>query len=298
MLSISGDKRRFIKDGSYFPYIADTAWTLLQRLTRQEIIQYLDKRVSQGFNAIQVSAISELDGVRIPNREGQLPFENENVSSPCGEYFSLLTFLAVECQKRDIVLTLLPTWGDKFNKKWGTGPEIFTPENSFGYGRFLAEKMADFENVIWMLGGDRPIDNERHRAIIDNMAAGIRAGEKTHRLMTYHPPGEKSSADYLCGADYIDFHTVQSSHGFGGFESEKYILKTLKRENKPCIEGECAYEDIPLELNADWQYRFCAREVRSRVYRDLLAGAAGIAYGHQSVWCFKDSADGEYPFSW
>jgi hypothetical protein len=28
---------------------------------------------------------------------------------------------------------LLPTWGDKWNKKWGKGPEIFTPENAAVY---------------------------------------------------------------------------------------------------------------------------------------------------------------------
>ena len=29
---------------------------------------------------------------------------------------------------------LLPTWGDKWNKKWGVGPEIFTPANAEAYG--------------------------------------------------------------------------------------------------------------------------------------------------------------------
>ena len=220
MLSISNNGRYFLKDGEFYPYIADTAWTLLQRLTREEIRFYLDKRASQGFGAVQVSAISELDGIRTPNREGYLPFHNGDVSSPDQNYFSLLLFLAKECEKRDMVLTLLPTWGDKFNKKWGVGPEIFTPDNAFKYGRFLANKLTGFDNIIWMLGGDRPIETDYHRDIIDKMAAGLRAGENVHHLITYHPPGEKSSADYLAGTDYIDFHCVQSSHAFKGFESE------------------------------------------------------------------------------
>ena len=32
----------------------------------------------------------------------------------------------------------LPTWGDKWNKKWGKGPEIFTPENAAAYREWLA----------------------------------------------------------------------------------------------------------------------------------------------------------------
>lgn len=298
MLSISKNKRYFLKDGEFYPYIADTAWTLLQRLNREEIVFYLDKRASQGFNAVQVSAISELDGIRTPSREGFLPFQRENVLTPDNSYFSLLIFLAEQCGKRDMVLTLLPAWGDKFNKKWGTGPEIFTPDNAFSYGRYLAGKTADFDNIIWMLGGDRPIETEYHRIIIDEMAAGLRAGEKTRHLITYHPPGEKSSADYLPDTEYIDFHCVQSSHAFKGFSSEKMILKTLKKDKKPCIDAECAYEDIPLEQDLSWQYRFCDRDVRKRIYNNLLAGAAGVVYGHQSVWCFKDKTDNEYPFTW
>ena len=30
----------------------------------------------------------------------------------------------------------------------------------------------------------------------------------------------------------------------------------------------------------------------------MMAGALGTVYGHQSVWCFKEKADGEYLFDW
>ncbi len=33
-----------------------------------------------------------------------------------------------------LYIGLLPTWGDKYNKKWGRGPEIFTGENAAGGG--------------------------------------------------------------------------------------------------------------------------------------------------------------------
>ena len=70
MLTVSKNNRVLLKNGKYFPYLADTAWTLVQHLTREETVFYLDKRRKQGFNAVQVSAISELDGIRVPNREG------------------------------------------------------------------------------------------------------------------------------------------------------------------------------------------------------------------------------------
>lgn len=298
MLTISQNNRYILKDGKYFPYLADTAWTLVQRLTRDEIIFYLDKRASQGFNAVQVSAISELDGIRVSNREGFLPFEKGDVSKPVEEYFSLVCFVADECEKRNMILVLLPTWGDKFNQKWGVGPEIFTPENAFLYGEFLAQTIGARENIIWMLGGDRPLETEEHRLIIDSMADGIRNGETVKHLMTYHPCGEASSVDFVAQKDYIDFHSLQSGHSFGGFNSEKMIEKTLRLEDKPCLDAECFYEDFPIGFELKWNYRLCAKDIRRRIYKNLMAGALGHTYGHQSVWCFRDAIDQEYIYDW
>ena len=298
MLKVSQNKRFLCKDEKFFPYLADTAWTLLQRLTRKEILYYLDKRSSQGFNAVQVSAISELDGLRTPNKEGFLPFVNMDVSRPSEEYFSLLFFLADECEKRGMVLVLLPTWGDKFNKKWGIGPEVFNPQNAYGYGAFLARLVGKRENIIWMLGGDRPIETKMHKTIIDRLAEGLRAGECVYHLMTYHPCGEASSADFVGRKAYIDFHTVQSSHSFGGFESELMLRRTLEKEKKPCIDSECFYEDFPIDFNTEWGYRLCDRDIRRRIYKNMIAGAFGHTYGHQSVWCFKNESDAEYIYGW
>lgn len=296
MLTIG--KRYFEKNGKFFPYLADTAWTLLQRLSRGETVYYLDKRLKQGFNAVQVSAISELDGVRKPTIDGLLPFVNGNVKRPCRAYFDKLCFLADECEKRGMVLTLLPYWGDKFNLKWGAGPEIFTPDNAAVYGRFLAGVIGKRENIIWMLGGDRPIEGHTHREIIDETARGLQEGEKVRHLMTYHPNGENSSAFFLRDAEYIDFHCLQSGHSFGGFKSDKLLHKTIVIGKKPAMDAESFYEDFPIDFDLFWNYRLSPLDIRRRIYGNMLMGAAGHTYGHQSVWCFKEKADDEYLFDW
>ena len=116
--------------------------------------------------------------------------------------------------------------------------------------------------------------------------------------MTYHPCGEASSADYLRDKLYIDFHSVQSGHSFGGFDSDKMIKRTMQITGKPCLDAECFYEDFPVDFDLSWNYRFCDRDIRRRMYRNMMSGALGHTYGHQSVWCFKDKADGEYIYSW
>ena len=39
-----------------------------------------------------------------------------------------------------LLIGMLPTWGDKWNRMWAGGPEIFTPENAFAYGEFLGRR--------------------------------------------------------------------------------------------------------------------------------------------------------------
>lgn len=298
MITVSDNNRCLIKDGKPYFYLADTAWTLLQRLSRKEMTDYLDRRAAQGFNAVQVSAVSELDGLRVPNREGHLPFKNGNPLFPDKAYFRLLVFLAEECKKRGLVLTLLPYWGNLFNRKWGIGPEVLTPENAFSYGAYLARLLAPFDDIIWMLGGDRPIESEYHQLIIEETAHGLRSAGGTRKLITYHPCGEMSSVAFSGIAELLDFHSLQSGHSFGGYKSEKMVLKTLKIGRKPCLDAECFYEDFPLAFDLSWGYRFTPQDIRRRIYKNLLSGALGAVYGHQSVWCFRAETDEEYPYTW
>ena len=41
---------------------------------------------------------------------------------------------------KGLLIGFLPTWGDKWNKKWGVGPEIFTPANAEAYGEWLGRR--------------------------------------------------------------------------------------------------------------------------------------------------------------
>src|SRR5688500_206556 len=70
------------KDGTPFLFLADTAWELFHRSTREEIDLYLDKRRAQGLTVIQAVCLSVLDGVRVPNSYGHRPLVNEDPGRP------------------------------------------------------------------------------------------------------------------------------------------------------------------------------------------------------------------------
>ena len=179
---------------------------------------------------------------------------------------------------------MLPTWGDKWNKKWGVGPEIFTPANAEAYGRWLGARYKD-AGVIWILGGDRPIESEAHRAIIEATARGLRAGDGGAHLITFHPTGGQGSAQYFHDADWLDFNMRQNGHTpeyTGRYDQTRVDYD--RTPIKPVLDGEPIYEDHPVSFNAKQMGHSIASDVRRPLYWDLFDGAFGHTYGHHSVW--------------
>ena len=76
--SVSANKRFLLKDNKPFFWLGDTGWELFHRLDRAETDRYLKRRSEQGFTVIQAVVLAEMDGMRVPNANGDLPFINED----------------------------------------------------------------------------------------------------------------------------------------------------------------------------------------------------------------------------
>lgn len=285
-LGISRNRRHLITgDGAPFFWLGDTAWELLHRCTRDEITHYLRVRAAQGFNVVQAVVLAELDGLTVPNMEGHVPLHDLDPSRPDERYFALVDFAVAEAARAGITLALLPTWGDKFNRKW-RGQEVFTPDNAYVYGRWLGTRYADAP-LVWVLGGDRPLETATHLTIVQRMAAGLREGDGGRHLMTFHPCGVQTSAAFVHGEPWLDFNMIQSGHC--GRDNGNWRMIALDRQReptKPVLDGEPNYEDHPV-MKPGWQEIggwFDAYDVRKAAYRAVLSGACGHTYGCHDIW--------------
>src|SRR5690606_33635541 len=108
--------------------------------TREESARYLADRAKKGFTVIQAVALAEIDGLTRPNAYGHLPLQDNDPARPLDPYFLHVDWVIDEAARLGLHVALLPTWGDKWNQKWGRGPQVFTPENARTYGRFLGER--------------------------------------------------------------------------------------------------------------------------------------------------------------
>ncbi len=279
------DNGRFLvhEDGTPFFYLGDTAWELFHRLDREEAARYLENRAEKGFTVIQAVVLAERDGLRVPNPYGEVPLINMDPTRPNEAYFEHVDFIVNKAEELGLYVGMLPSWGDKFNKKWGTGPEVFTPKNAYVYGKFLGERYEDAP-IIWILGGDRIPENERHLAIIRAMAEGLRAGNGGRHLITYHPWGETGSWEWFHDNDWLDFNMFQSGHSARDLPNYEMTARAYRlKPVKPVIDGEPRYEDHPVDWDPENGW-FGAFDVRQAAYWSLLAGAAGHTYGDHNIW--------------
>jgi len=310
-LRVSQNRRFLIKeDGTPFFWLADTAWELFHRLNREEAEHYLATRAQQKFTVIQAVALSEFDGLTVPNAYGRVPLQKNS----CGEYDPTLPdiskgdngysywdhvdFIIDKAASLELYIALLPTWGDKYNKAWGKGPVIFDQYNARVYGRWLGQRYKDRPNIIWVLGGDRPLTTAKHFAVVRTMAEGLKEGDGGTHIMTFHPMGGYSSSYHVHEEEWLDFNMIQSSHGALNtpnyrLVSDDYGLTPVK----PTLDGEPCYEDHPIGFKPENGY-FDAADVRKAAYWGVFAGAAGHTYGHHCVWSMCTKPEPYFIMRW
>ncbi|MGZ8901480.1 MAG: apiosidase-like domain-containing protein, partial [Limisphaerales bacterium] len=205
-LRVSENKRFLVTaNGKPFFYLGDTAWELFHRLNREQADKYLEDRAKKGFTVIQAVALAELNGLNDPNPYGHRPLLDSDPSRPDvkegaqNDYWDHVDYIVNSAEKLGLTIGFLPTWGDKWNPKWAKESKvIFTQQNAEKYGQWLAARYRD-KPIIWILGGDRPVENEEHKQIIRAMAGGLRAGDGGIHLMTFHPPGGNGSSQWFHG---------------------------------------------------------------------------------------------------
>ncbi len=305
-LQVSANKR-FLQhaDGTPFFYLGDTAWDLFHRLDQDETDHYLTDRARKGFTVIQTVALSELNGHNVPNVYGYLPLEDYDPARPAvkdgpsNDYWDHVDYIVNKANELGLYVGFLPTWGRYWHEGSGVKGDrpLFDAANAEKYGEFLGKRYKDKE-IIWILGGDRNVENDTQKEIIRAMARGLKKGDGGVHLITFHPTGCSGSSQWFHKDDWLDFNMRQNGHnaeytGCYNKLADDYALQPAK----PVIDGEPLYEDHPLSFNAARLGHSIAADVRRPLYWNLFNGAFGHTYGHHSVWQMYDPAKNRQPIN-
>jgi hypothetical protein len=289
-LKVSPNGRYFVdQDGKPFFYLGDTCWLLFQRLNRDEVEEYLKDRAAKGFTVIQAYVIRGL-GKRHPDGNGSLlgeaPFIDRDPAKPNEAFFKNVDFVINRANELGLVMGLVTA------KSWHVNnhPEkVFDEKNAYAFGKFLGERYKN-NAVLWYPGGDSVPGKDE--AVWVAMAKGLKDGSGGAHLVSYHGSGQTSSSTWFHRAEWLDFNSIQSGHGWAAktyrFVDRDYGLSPAR----PTVDMEPPYENHPTGAKTP---RIDSHQVRKAAYWNMLAGAAGHGYGALDLfWLYKDS-DGPFP---
>lgn len=291
--------------GTPFFWLGDTAWEMIHRLDRDQVVRYLDTRQKQHFNVIQTVILAEFDGLNTPNAYGHTPLiENDpmrpNVqSSDSSDFWKHVDFVVDHAAKRGMRVALLPTWGEWVTPRFAK-PAIFqTPSQGYQYGRFLGDRYRDRTNIVWVLGGDRPGDEAPYgRSVWQAMAEGIADGTNgesrqdgnanwSTTLISYH--SMTSSSKWFHQEPWIDFHMWGTYHSSKDW-ARSFEVATRDYElqpPKPTLNAEPPYDEHPRDYDPrnGW---FEEYEIRRAAWWSVMSGTLGHTYGAHPIWQFYD----------
>lgn len=278
---------RFLVDadarGKPFFYLGDTIWLLFQRLNRAEAEEYLQDRADKGFNVIQAYVLRGLDA---PNRDGAVALVDRDPTRLNEAFFQNVDWVLRRANELGFVMALVVT------KSWHVNahPEkVFDEKNAFVFGQLLGARYRE-RDVLWYVGGDSAPGSDA--AIWVAMARGLKAGCGGAQLVSYHGCGSTSSSQWFHTADWLDFNSIQSGHGWAArtdrFVAADYALKPPK----PTIDMEPPYENHPTGPATP---RIDSHQVRKGAYWAVLAGAAGHGYGALDLFHLYHEDEGPFP---
>lgn len=290
-LMVSPNSRYLVtEDGTPFFWTGDTAWELFHRCSREEADLYLTKRAEQGFNVIQAVILAEIDGLNTPNTYGETPLIGNDPNQPNEKYFEHVDYVVRKADELGIYMALLPTWGDKlFKESWGVGPEVFNVKNARAFGKWVGNRYRNYENIVWIIGGDRnPRANSDDVEVWNEMAEGVAEGGGGYEntLMSFHPQPREGGGSSVWFHDqpWLDFNMHQTGHcankGTYNHITHDYNLRPIK----PVLDGEPLYEDHPNCFNAKELGHSLPEDIRRIMYWNVFAGAFGQTYGCHDVW--------------
>jgi len=277
-IKLSAD-RKYLVDQNNVPFLVtgDAAWSLIAKLNATDAATYLEDRRVRGFNLVMVNLVERRYSATPPstNANGNAPFTGAPFATPSEAYFAYADSVITLAQQKGIAVLLAPAylgydgvtpvegWWDEMV---AAGPAVLTT-----YGAYVGNRYKNFDNIIWLEGGDRsPSDLSFTNAV----ANGIKSVDTRH-LHTAHWNQEDLGSDL--GVTWLDFNTV-------------YTYNPVYLKSAAAISAGLPF--ILLESTYENERSITVPEVRAQAYYALLTGGVGQIFGNRPIWLFDTGWNG------
>jgi len=254
----------------------DAPWSLIGRLTRENVDLYLETRRQQGFNTVMVNLIEHQFTDNPPrNAYNDAPFTTAgDFSTPNEAYFAHAEYVIAKANEKDMLVLLAPAY-----MGYQGGSEGWYQEMSANgavklraYGQYVANRFLAYDNILWVQGGDYdPPDKTLARAV----ANGIRDIDTNGKwLQTFHGGRGTGALEFLntTSDPWLSVNNIYTNtETVVGEAQAQFAGSTM-----PFFLIEAGYEGTDTD----------GAGVRMQAYQAVLSGAKGQVMGIVPVWYF------------
>jgi hypothetical protein len=266
------------RSGQPFLITGDSPWSLIVGPTKDGIDKYLENRKEKGVNSLLINLIEHFwNGPE--DAYGKEPFlVKGDFSTPNPDYFENADYVIQKAGELGMEVFLFPAYlgyddGGSHEEGWYTEVTANGPSKMYQYGKFLGQRYKNYENIIWVMGGDcapgKALDEIRE------MVRGIeeKAGPQ---LFTVHNGRFQSGLTAYTGEKWIDLNSTYTSET----TSALYLKSDFQRNYPFCfIEG--TYENLGAT----------SAQLRGQMYLPVLMGANGSFFGNYPLFNFYSGWD-------
>ncbi|MGP8268476.1 MAG: glycoside hydrolase family 140 protein [Terracidiphilus sp.] len=282
-LKISANKR-YLVDQKNEPFLlqGDAAWSLIVAMNESEVEQYFNNRRKKGFNTVMVNLIEHRYSKHPPlNLDDEAPFTTPgDFSTPNEKYFAHADWVIRKAAENGIQVLLFPIYLGYKGTDEGWIEELMKlgPEKCLEYGQYLGKRYKEFDNIIWVMGGDR--DPRPVQEKIDLIALGIREFDRRH-LFTAHGNGEPTTPEQFGSGGWLDVNTSYNCDAV----HQRLLIDYISRPVMPTFLIESCYEG---------EHNSSETQIRRQAYWAVLGGGFGHVFGNNPLWHFNGPT--LYPF--
>jgi hypothetical protein len=289
-LTVSPDRRRLLDPtGQSVLLQGDAAWSLIANTTIEGASHYLDERRALGFNTIMVSVIEYLFSADPPrNLAGDEPFLTPgDFTTPNPAYMDHVERVLELIAERGFVVLLAPAYlgypnphyPGFGNRSEGWYDEVVANgvDGNRRWGEYLGRRFGHFDNIMWMLGGDR--NPGQALEPLNALAYGLRStGITTPFTAHVHP--EDSPIEAFAGADWLD---VNPTYTYGIVHRK--LIDDWNRDP--------AWPFFLIESTYECEHDASELQIRRQAYWSVLCGGNGHLMGNKPMWLFGDGWEGQ-----
>jgi Protein of unknown function (DUF4038)/Putative collagen-binding domain of a collagenase len=284
-----GPTGRYLVDQNGVPFLiaGESPQAMIGNLSEADAELFFANRKSHGFNAVLIDLIcASYTGCRSDGStfDGIAPFTVPgDFSTPNEAYFAHADRILRLAAQYGFLVFLDPAE----TGSWLSVMQSNGVDKCRAYGRFLGQRYASFDNIVWLHGNDYGPPHADHSAANDALVSAIALGIKdfdTRHLHTVQfntstnlpPVLSTDNSRWLSIIDLNAAYTYQATY-----------VEVLAGYNYPAIfpvfmvESGYEFESIAVFGSAP-------RSLRAQEYWSNLSGATGQLYGNYYTWQFVD----------